>query len=331
MEPHDYNAFGLHLNQYPNVNRSMPKHKLRREDSATLQTVSGLKRELEKLRESSKTALQKSWAEVEQLQAEALAYFERINALERELEASHMREEEWRRQCEGQMTTIDLYKRKEEEQVCAAASMSPRMASKNRRRNSLLAVFTRHAAVANNVECCSELSQGECTESTTSIDSTHGDLSTEGDHAVESDPSLDECQLPRKLRVIIDSAVGTGPNQMRQDERERLESELLKYLKMEDLNKNEVIATLNMKISYQESAILELERTAEHQSESLWLLSLDLDRVQTESARQIKTQQERVREKKKIIIEQMGQLKNFQEYITKLAEELEKYMEQGKK
>eukprot|EP00957_Ditylum_brightwellii_P091848 6993486-Ditylum_brightwellii.AAC.1 len=78
-----------------------------------------------------------------------------------------MREEEWRRQCEGQMTTIDLYKRKEEEQVCAAASMSPRTASKNRRRNSLLAVFTRHAAVANNVECCSELSQGECTKSTT--------------------------------------------------------------------------------------------------------------------------------------------------------------------
>eukprot|EP00957_Ditylum_brightwellii_P173423 13204270-Ditylum_brightwellii.AAC.1 len=70
-------------------------------------------------------------------------------------------------------------------------------------------------------------------------------------------------------RQIVNAAIPPNTDRLTHDERRKLESELSRYLMTinddKDHNKNKIIDELTIKISGRESAIAELERSAQDQ------------------------------------------------------------------
>mmetsp|Transcript_17881 Transcript_17881/g.26496 ORF Transcript_17881/g.26496 Transcript_17881/m.26496 type:complete len:279 (-) Transcript_17881:159-995(-) len=250
-----------------------------------------LRIQLLSLQESTKKALMKSWAEVEELQQENTEYLERNRVLEQELEASKRREEKLAREVES------LKARLGEGVINSPTSTSSAVENGNNEgSNNKLGRF---------------LSKG------TSEKLRSDELSRSGhsiDVSMKSAPELNFWQSRRGSR-----------------DAQKLEEELLLQMKDLEEEKKRVIAEWQVKLECRDTAIHHMETATKLQHEDLEHLRMSLEDALNHNselehihAKQLHAYKKKVHEKKKVIVRQADKLKEMQEYIEDITAELEK-------
>lgn len=298
-----------------------------------------LRQELDELRESSRCALLKSWADVEQLHEENIEYQERNCHLELELTASKRREESYRKQLDeikSQQEVELAFGRHEKQQHFLTFCCAEKVQNNNTKLGKLL-------AAGNSLIGAGDFQvDGQSSQGTMMMDCSSNRSQEDFSASISLDPlnssSIEWSDHSNKKRSSQQEKCRWGgagnwmqANVLHDKEREKMEQELTMHISELEKEKNFLIAQWQYKLESQDIALQNMERIAKGQEGSLAKLrkkhetkSKQFREKQAKLKKEIGSLREKLNDKRSKMAKQSDELKECKTYIRELTRELEK-------
>lgn len=286
-------------------------------------------KELHELRESTRAALMKSWAEVEALQGEKDGLEERLFEMEVELNQSLEREAEWKRLYEELKNNSDTNMPSRATPFSAAATGAPAPpALAGSVSQGGLGAFLNKGKGPGPTPLLSSQSVGGDRSLGNFLNKPRG-LRTQADRGDwTSDDEMDD-------PTIYSESYVNNPNKQRWGWRGKKQKEtelqLQKQISDYEKEKQELMAQWQVKLECRDTAIHSMEQTTQLQGKTLDELRNELKecrRALTENDEQANQEVERLNrkldEKRKYVLKQQDKIQDYKEHIKDLTDQLEK-------
>ena len=304
--------------------------------SASPENQQDLREELTQLRDSTKSALMESWAEVEHLQIEKAEFEERTHALQQELVKSRERETKW----QNLLTELQRQHRKKvvvqnNQNKLPTIKQPTEQGGVATQRRSLLGLLTHRGSCSNlnkrsdnqpNTIGLPEREQPPLEQQrVSSLRRTRSAVLEEN----PPPPPRDLSSSPNaKWNLLVPIRRGSL-NAPSYHQPKKVEDELRGKMKRMEEEKSDMIEQWTVKLECRESAIKEMERVTDDQGSLIEQLRRELRATKAKAAakeatllKQLEQSKKKLQEKKRTIAKQQSRIEKYKVRVDELSDEL---------